>query len=272
MINKKVAFIGGGHITEIIIQAVSAKTVLAADSMIVSDPDKCRRDHLQKTFGVVTTPSNPLAVSTADYVFVNVLPQVVDTVIDELCRASFPRNKTIISLAAGIPLDRYKCLGEEVPIIRALPNPPSQIGMGITAIAYNPKVTKKQIKEVSGLFSALGDYVFLSESQINTVTALSTPALVYLFFQALVDAGVRGGIDSKTSTQIVSKTIFGAMEVWKRRKVSPQELLSEASTPGGISVECLFTLEKYAIRAALSEAISNGASKADAFSITRTRK
>jgi pyrroline-5-carboxylate reductase len=144
--------------------------------------------------------------------------------------------------------------------------------MGITAIAYNSKVTKEQIVEVSELFSALGDYVFLNESQINAVTALSTPAIVYLFFQALVDAGVRAGIDFKTSTRIVSKTIFGAMEVWKLRQVSPQELLSEASTPGGISAECLFTLEKYATRAALSEAISNGATKAAAFSMARIPK
>lgn len=272
MLNRKVAFIGGGHITEIIIKAVTAKTVLAADSMIVSDPDQRRLDHLQETFGVVTALSNPKAVAAADYVFVNVLPQVVDTVIDEFRRATFPENKVIISLAAGIPMDRYKALGEEVPVIRALPNPPSQIGMGIIAIAHNPKVTREQIEEVSGLFSAMGDYVFLSESQINTVTALSTPAIVYLFFQALVDAGVRSGIDSRTSTQIVSKTILGAMEVWKRRQASPQELLSEASTPGGISVECLFTLEKFAIRAALSEAIANGAAKAAAFSAARTQK
>lgn len=272
MLNRKVAFIGGGHITEIIIKALTAKSVLSADKMIVSDPDKRRLDHLQKTFGVVTASSNPKAVAAADYVFVNVLPQVVDTVVAELGRAMFPSDKVIISLAAGIPMDRYKTLGEEVPVIRALPNPPSQIGMGIIAIAHNPKVTSKQIGEVSGLFSAMGDYVFLSESQINTVTALSTPAIVYLFFQALVDAGVRSGIDTKTSTQIVAKTILGAMEVWKHRQASPQELLSEASTPGGISVECLFTLEKFAIRAALSEAIANGAAKAAEFSFGRMQK
>lgn len=266
MIKRKVAFIGGGHVTEIIIKAVSANSVLTADNMIVSDPDKKRLDHLRKRYGVATQSRNQSAVSAADYVFVNVLPQVVDTVLGELRQSPFPGNKVIISLAAGIPLDRYKCLGEEVPVIRALPNPPSQIGMGITAIAYNSKVTKQQIEEVSVLFSALGDYVFLSESQINTVTALSTPAIVYLFFQSLIDAGVRAGIDSKTATEIVSKTIVGAMEVWKRNRMSPQELMGQASTPGGISVECLFTLEKYAFRAALSEAISVGASKAAAFS------
>jgi pyrroline-5-carboxylate reductase len=272
VLNRKVAFIGGGHITEIVIKAVTTEAVLAAGSMIVSDPDQGRLDYLQKTFGVATARSNPEAVATADYVFVNVLPQVVDAVVEELRQERFPGNKVIISLAAGIPMDRYKALGEEVPVIRALPNPPSQIGMGIVAIAHNPKVTREQVEEVSGLFSAMGDYVFLSESQINAVTALSTPAIVYLFFQALVDAGVRSGIDSRTSTQIVSKTILGAMEVWKRRQASPQELLSEASTPGGISVECLFTLEKYRLRAALSEAIANGAAKAAAFSSTRTQK
>ncbi len=272
MIHRKIAFIGGGHITEIIIKAVSAKAVLAADSMLVSDPDEKRRAHLEKTYGVATTSNNASAVCAAEYVFINVLPHVVDAVIDELRRATVPEKKLIISLAAGIPMERYNNLGAAVPVIRALPNPPSQIGMGVIAMAYNQKATQEQIDEVSALFSALGDCIFLSESQINTVTALSTPAIVYLFFQSLVDAGVRAGIDSRTSTRIVSQTIVGAMEVWKHRQLPPSDLLSEASTPGGVSVECLFTLEKYAFRAALSEAISNGAAKAAGFSIPRTPK
>jgi pyrroline-5-carboxylate reductase len=267
VLNRRVAFIGGGHITEIIIKALARNTVMAADQMVVSDPNTERLDHLRSTYGVTTCPGNQEAVSAANYVFVNVLPQVVGAVIEELCRTPFPSNKVIISLAAGIPIDRYKCLGEKVPVIRALPNPPSQIGMGIIAISFNPWVTKKQFEEVSILFSALGEHVVLNESQINAVTALSTPAIVYLFFQALIDAGVRAGIDAQTSTKIVSHTISGAMEVWRRRQLSPQELMSEASTPGGISVECLFTLEKHAFRAALSEAIHNGASKASSFSL-----
>lgn len=269
VLNGKVAFIGGGHITEIIIKALTLNTVIAADRMVVSDPNAGRLDYLRSTYGVATLPSNPEAVSAADYVFVNVLPQVVGAVIEELRRTPFPSDKVIITLAAGIPIERYKCLGEKVPVIRALPNPPSQIGMGIIAISFNSWVTKKQVEEMSTLFSALGEQVVLNESLINVVTALSTPAIVYLFFQALVDAGVRAGLDSRTSTQVVSQTIIGAMEVWRRRQLSPQELLSEASTPGGVSVECLFTLEKYAFRAALSEAVHNGASKASGFSLNK---
>lgn len=269
MLNRRVAFIGGGHITEIIIKALAANTVIAADHLMVSDPNTDRLEHLRTTYGVATISSNPAAVSGANYVFVNVLPQVAGAVIEELCRKPFPSNKVIISLAAGIPIDSYKCLGEEVPVIRALPNPPSQIGMGVIAIAFNAWVTKKHIEEASILFSALGEHVVLNESQIDAVTALSTPAIVYLFFQALVDAGVRAGLDARTSTKVVSKTIMGAMEVWKRRQLSPHELLSEASSPGGISVECVFTLEKHAFRAALSEAIHNGASKASRFALNK---
>ena len=267
--NRRVAFIGGGHITEIIIKALTTTPIVAADHLVVSDPNTDRLDHLRRTYGVAALSSNPEAVSGANYVFVNVLPQVVGAVIEELSQTPFPSNKVIISLAAGIPMDRYKCLGEDVPVIRALPNPPSQIGMGITAISFNSWVTRKHVEEVSILFSALGEHVVLNESLINTVTALSTPATVYLFFQALVDAGVRAGLDSRTSTKIVSQTIIGAMEVWRRRQLSPQELLSEASTPGGVSVECLFTLEKHAFRAALSEAIHNGASKASGFALRK---
>jgi pyrroline-5-carboxylate reductase len=134
--------------------------------------------------------------------------------------------------------------------------------MGIVALAFNPYVNDEQRSEISELFASLGESVVLAEEKINAVTALSSPAVTYLFFQSLIDAGIRAGIDRETSTKVVYQTIVGAMEVWKKRQVSPHHLLSEASTPGGISVESIFTLEQYAFRAALNEAIGNAALKA----------
>ena len=95
--------------------------------------------------------------------------------------------------------------------------------------------------------------------------ALSSPVATYLFFQSLIDAGIRAGIDPETATKVVYQTIVGAMEVWNQRQASPHELLSEASTPGGISAESVFTLEQYAFRAALNEAINSAVLKADEF-------
>ncbi|HIJ57278.1 MAG TPA: hypothetical protein HPQ03_14315 [Deltaproteobacteria bacterium] len=105
----------------------------------------------------------------------------------------------------------------------------------------------------------------LAERHINAVTAMTTPATVFMFFQSLIDAGVRAGIDRETCTRIAYQTIVGSMEVWHQRKVPPSELMAEASTPGGISVECLHVLEKFAFRAAISDAIKKGAERAAQF-------
>ena len=129
-------------------------------------------------------------------------------------------------------------------------------------MSFNSYVNDKQKNDIFDLFSSLGEYVVIEEENINAVMALSSPATTYLFFQSLIDAGVRAGIDHETSTKVVYQTIVGAMEIWNQRQASPHDLLSEASTPGGISVESLFTLEQYAFRAALNEAVNNAILKA----------
>jgi pyrroline-5-carboxylate reductase len=160
----------------------------------------------------------------------------------------------------------YGALGNHIPVVRALPNPPSQIGKGIAALAFNPFVTEQQKNDVIELFSCLGEYVILEEEKINAVTALSSPVTTHLFFQAIIDTAVRLGIDRQTSTKIAYHTINGSMELWNTRQVSPYNLISEASTPGGISTEITFTLEKKAFKAIIAEALEVGYKRAAEFS------
>ncbi len=263
---RRLAFIGGGHITTIIIDNLVRAEKIYTHRLIVSDPDQKKLQQLYDTYEISMADDNPDAVNKGDFIFINVLPQVTGDVLNELRQEKFPKDKVIITLAAGIPISAYENLGENVPVVRALPNPPSQIGMGIAALSFNPAVTEKQKIDIFELFASLGEYVVLREENINAVMALSSPAAIYLFFQSLIDAGIRAGIDRETSTKVVYQTIIGAMEIWNRRQVSPHELLSEASTPGGISVESVFTLEQYAFRAALNDAINNATLKAAEFS------
>ena len=260
---RRLAFIGAGHITNIILDNLVKAEKLHTHRMIASDPEKNKLQRLYDKYGIIMAQDNFEAVEKGDFIFINVPPQVVGDVIDELCRKRLPENKLIVTLAAGIPINAYESLGDNIPVVRALPNPPSQIGMGIAALAFNPYVNDKQKSDIFELFASLGEYVVLREENINAVMALSSPAATYLFFQSLIDAGVRAGIDRETSTKVVYQTIVGAMEIWNQRQASPHDLLSEASTPGGISVESIFTLEQYAFRAALNEAINNAALKAE---------
>lgn len=265
---RKLAFIGAGHITNVIVKNLINAEKVYTHRLIASDPDKDKLQRLYDRYEMVLAKDNPNAVEMGDFIFINVPPQVVGDVIAELSTKQFPKDKLIITLAAGVPIQAYEHLGESIPVVRALPNPPSQIGKGIAALAFNPQVTEKQKTDIFALFASLGEYVVLNEDNINAVMALSSPAATYLFFQSLIDAGIRAGIDQETVTKVVYQTIVGAMEVWNQRQVSPHELLTEASTPGGISAESIFTLEQYAFRAALNEAINSAVIKADEFGNT----
>ena len=260
---RRIAFIGAGHITEIIVSNLTNSDKIIPRHLIASDPIQEKLEKLRNQYGISIAEDNREAVYAADFVFINVLPNVVGEVVEEFNRMGFPQGKVIISVAGGIPMATYEILGETLPLVRALPNPPSQIGEGIAALAFNPYVTEDQKNDIFELFACLGEYVVVQENLVNAVMALSSPAITYMIFQSLIDAGIRAGIDHRTSTKIVSQTIAGAMEVWRRRGMAPHELLTEASTPGGISIESLFTLEKRAFKAALMEAIDSAVQRAE---------
>ena len=264
--DRHIAFIGGGHITEIIVANLAKTAGVVPRRLVVSDPIKDKMKTLQSRYGISIAEDNMEAVAAGDFVFINVLPHVVAEVVKEFRREGFPPDKVIITVAAGIPMKTYAVLGDQIPVVRALPNPPSRIGMGIAALAFNPHVPYDLARDIFELFSCLGEYVVVREAHVNTVMALSSPAITYMLFQSLIDAGVRAGLDRGRSTKVVYQTITGAMEVWKTRQVSPYDLISEASTPGGISIESLFTLETHAFKAAVMEAIDSAVKRAEELS------
>jgi pyrroline-5-carboxylate reductase len=266
IIKRRIAFIGAGHITEMIVSRLTKLKQTDPLLLIAADPIRKKLDKLQERYGISIAEDNLEAVNAVDFVFINIMPNNVREVVEEFKAAGFPRGKVIISVAGGIPISAYHELGGQLPIVRALPNPPSQVGKGIAALAFNPHVSKDQRIDILALFDCLGKHVVVREELINAVMALSSPALTYYLFQSLIDAGIRAGIDHETAAKIVAQTIMGSMEVWQHRNVRPAELLTEACTPGGISIESLFTLEKHACKAALMEAIDSAVKKAESLS------
>ena len=260
---RSIAFIGAGHITEIIVSNLTKADHIDPLRLIASDPVHEKLEKLNKNYGISTASDNLDAVSRADFVFISVLPNIVGAVVKEFRTTGFPPGKVLITVAGGIPMAAYEALGDRLPVVRALPNPPSQIGKGIAALAFNPYVTDDQKQDIFELFDCFGDHVVVREDLVNAVMALSSPAITHMLFQSLIDAGIRAGIDHDTAAKIVSRTIVGSMAVWEQRDVTPHELLTEASTPGGISIESLFTLETYAFKAALMEAIDSAVKKAE---------
>ena len=260
--DHQIVFIGGGHIAEIIIHNLTQGGVVPPQKIMVSDPDPSRCQHLAARFEISIAPNNVAAVQIGDLILICVRPEVVEAVLPDLQMAKLRPDQVIISVAAGIPLHTYRLLGEEQPLVRALPNPPSQIGEGIAPLVFSSAVTPCQRQLVLELFSALGEWVEADEAYLNAITSLGSPVAPYLFFQALVEAGVGCGLPEPMAAQIAAQTITGSMAVWRSRQVPPNELIKEASTPGGVSVKSIETLEAHGFNSMVVDAILKGATRA----------
>jgi pyrroline-5-carboxylate reductase len=141
-----------------------------------------------------------------------------------------------------------------------MPNTPAQIGEGITVWTVSPSVSQEQKQTARRLLSALGDEIFVEEENyLDMATALSGtgPAYVFLFMEAMVDAGVHLGFPRRIAEQLVAKTVRGSVDYYTKREdqVHLARLRNEVTSPGGTSAAALYYLEKAGFRTAISRAI-----------------
>jgi pyrroline-5-carboxylate reductase len=266
---RTLALVGGGYISEVILTVLLNTRTMAPDQFVVSDPRLERLRYLSDNFRVHTVPDNVSAVTRGDFVFINVLPHVVEEVISELASelpdADMWADRLIVTVAAGITMRQYSRLSPELPVVRALPNPQSQTGSGVIALAFNSYVSRAQKEEILALFAPMGERVEMEEQNVDVMTALSTPVNVYLFIQSMIDAGILAGLDRPTSTRIVLHTIAGSLEVWKRNMDGLDGLIDHAAPAGGVSEACLSTLASFQFSQAVSEAIRRGTERSASF-------
>lgn len=262
----KISFIGAGHITEMLLNRILLLKPEMSDNIATCDVNVERVEFLSKKHNIKGFSNNIEACSFADYIFVCVPPQVVCGLLDELRNANW-LNKSIVSIAGGVPMSCYSRIGKDIPVFRALPNPPSSIGEGIIPFSYNKSFKKTDLDYIVGLFSMFGECVEMNEEAIGAVTSLSSPASVFLFIDTLVESGVLCGISREKSLKVAFQTVKGCIKMMEAEPgQSAASLLERACTPGGISIETIFCLDKRGFRGHLKEALLKGAEKAWKFS------
>jgi pyrroline-5-carboxylate reductase len=166
----------------------------------------------------------------------------------------------VLSIVAGAPIAKISGILEHESVVRSMPNTPAQIGKGITVWTAAPAVTAEQKKMAQKILSALGDEIFLEEEYyLNMATALSGtgPAYVFLFMEAMVDAGVHLGFPRRVAEQLVEQTVRGSVDFYTKSSdpVHLARLRNQVTSPGGTSAAALYYLEKAGFRTAISRAI-----------------
>jgi pyrroline-5-carboxylate reductase len=259
----KIVFIGGGAMGEAMVKCLLAKKVAAPQDMVVSDISAVRRKLLSREYGVSTLADNKRAVENADLVILAVKPQNLTQIMEEI--KGLALNQLVLSIVAGATLSSL-CQGlNHSSIIRAMPNMPAQIGEGMTIWTATTETGQKQKKLAQTVLGALGKEIYVTdEKYLGMATALSGsgPAYVFLFIEALVDAGVHIGLPRDTAQELVIQTILGSTRTVEKTAKHPADLRNLVTSPGGTTTEALLQLEKGRFRSLILEAVAAAYKKA----------
>lgn len=256
MLQKRFAFIGPGVMAEAMIVGLLNKKLAAPKNILAAGPRPERGEELQRKYGIRTTTDNAAAARAADVIVLSVKPQRLSEVMRGI--KGIPPDGLVLSIVAGAPIEKIRSGLKHKPIVRSMPNTPGQIGQGITVWTASKEVTDEQRGLARTILSALGDEIFVEdENYLDMATALSGsgPAYVFLFMEALIDAGVHMGFPRRIAEQLVLQTIKGAAAFYEQAKLHPAALRNQVTSPGGTSAEALYYLEKAGLRTAISRAV-----------------
>jgi pyrroline-5-carboxylate reductase len=252
-----ISFIGPGVMAEVMISGIIRQGVVSAAQITASGPHEERVQELQSRYGILPFIDNRVSIKEASVVVLSVKPQRLERVLKGL-EGGLPKNSLVISIVAGASIPTIqKGLGH-TSVVRAMPNTPAQIGEGITVWTAVPSVSPDQLDAARQILRAMGDEIFVEEeSYLDMATAVSGtgPAYVFLFLEAMIDAGVHLGLPRRIAEQMVVKTLKGSVDYYEKNKAHPAHLRNQVTSPGGTSAAALYYLEKAGFRTAISRAI-----------------
>lgn len=261
---QRLAVIGGGVMGEAIIRGLVSRGVMAPRQITVGEPVEARRRYLEETLRVHAVPSNASAVEGASIVLFAVKPQVLEKALEEV-KGLIPPSALVISIVAGVRVQRYlQALG--VPaVVRVMPNTPAQIGQGVSMWTATPETSAAQRLWAQGILGALGVEIYTAkEDDLDMATALSGsgPAYVFLFIEALTDAGVQMGLGRDVAATLALQTVLGSALYLRETGEHPAILRNRVTSPGGTTAAALYALEEGGLRATVARAVLAAYTKA----------
>lgn len=251
---KSVAFVGAGNMAEAIARGLLAAG-MRPEQIRAADPLEIRRSLLARELGIRTSADNAAVLEGADLAVLAVKPQHLDAAAATLGRAAAP---LFLSIVAGASLATLRNkLGPGARVVRSMPNTPALIGAGISALAADSDVDAADLARAEAVLGAVGRVVRVPESLMDAVTALSGsgPAYVYLFIEALTDAGLREGLPLATARELATQTVLGAARMVAESGEAPTALRERVTSPGGTTIAGIAALETRGLRSAVFAAV-----------------
>lgn len=248
-------FIGTGNMGGTLARAVAK----VQSGMALADKNSAALSVISDETGAKAVSSAELA-EKSKFIVLGVKPQVLPSVLDEIAPVLKARSDqfTVITMAAGVKIEKIEEKLGDAAIIRIMPNTPASIGEGMMVYAVNKKVSAEAKAEFEKSFSPSGDLIEIPENLIDAACAVSGcgPAFVYMFTEALADGGVKCGLPRDLALKLAAKTVSGSADTVLKTGKHPGELKDAVCSPAGSTIEGVEALERGAFRGTVSEAVS----------------
>jgi len=265
---SKIAVLGAGKMGGILLQAFLKEKLYTPDQIVATVAHESRARFLSSQWGVEVGTDNLAAVERADLILLGVKPFQIPDLIARIHPALTPR-KTIVSIAASVTTHAIEeaireAAGMEIPVIRAMPNTPSQVGAGMTALCRGRFASDEQMQRAARIFETVGRAVTVDEKLMDAVTGLSAsgPAFIYIILESLAEAGVKVGLPRDVATLLAAQTAFGSAKMVLETGYHPALLKDAVTTPAGCTIDGILELEEGGLRVTLIKAVMRAAQRA----------
>jgi pyrroline-5-carboxylate reductase len=258
-----IGFVGGGQMAEALIRGILNAGLAGPERIMVVEPDAARREYLRRTYSVQAGEDSAALAAGCRILVLAVKPQVMGKVLAQY-RGQVTGQHLVISIAAGITIRALAAgLGDEIRIIRVMPNTPALVLAGASALAPNSRVAPADLAAAKQIFAAIGTCVEVNESQLDAVTGLSGsgPGYVFAFIESLVDGGVLAGLPRPVAEQLVLQTVLGSAKLALETGEHPAVLRGRVTSPGGTTITGLQVLEESGFRGTVMAAVQAAAER-----------
>lgn len=268
-INKKIGFIGSGNMGEAFVGALIQTGIFSSSMIYASDISEKRLDILNRTYGISVMKDNFKLFSECEIVILAVKPQHIYQVLSQISEHEdyqIPNRKIVISIAAGIPLCKIEDLlyntldnesRERLPIIRVMPNTPALVLAGMSGMSPNKYAKAEDVETIKIILRAIGKVIEFKEQDLDAVTALSGsgPAYVFYIAEAMIEGGIKVGLEPDKAAVLTLTTIQGALKLMEESNESPEILRQKVTSPGGTTEAAFKILDKNRVKQNIIEAI-----------------
>lgn len=270
LMKQRVAVLGAGKMGSILLQALLQHEVLSRSQTCATVQHAEKVEQLSSKLKIQIGTDNVAAAKNADIILIGVKPQIVQDVMTEIRDVITP-EQLIISVAASVSTGLIeKNLSGNVPVTRAMPNTPSMLGCGMTAICKGKFATAEHVATTCRIFDVVGRTVVVDEKHMDAVTGLSAsgPAYIYIILESLAEAGVKVGLPRDIATLLAAQTTMGAARVVLETGDHPALLKDAVTTPAGCTIDGIMELEEGKLRVTLIKAVVRAVQRAKELAFT----